>query len=56
MLNEQPGFADHNPSVERFARVVWERATDELDTDSFDDLVVRIWEDDDAWAAYEDSV
>ncbi|PSP90489.1 6-pyruvoyl tetrahydropterin synthase [Halobacteriales archaeon QS_4_69_34] len=54
-LNDLPEFEGHNPSVERFARVVWERAVGTLDTDGIDEVAVKIWEDDDAWAAYEGS-
>ncbi|EMA53347.1 MULTISPECIES: 6-pyruvoyl trahydropterin synthase family protein [Halococcus] len=56
LLNDQPMFESHNPSVEHFARVVWKLAADELDTDHLSTLTVTIHEDDDAWAAYEESV
>ncbi|EMA47201.1 6-pyruvoyl trahydropterin synthase family protein [Halococcus saccharolyticus] len=56
LLNEQSKFAGHNPSVEHFAHVVWDLAADELDTDHLSTLTVTIWEDDDTWAAYEESV
>ena len=56
LLNDQPTFEGHNPSVEHFARVVWNLTVDELDTDHLSTLTVTIHEDDDAWAAYEDSV
>ena len=56
LLNDRSEFEGHNPSVEHFARVVWELTTDELDTEPLDSLTVTLWEGDDAWAAYEDSV
>ena len=56
LLNDRPEFEGHNPSVEHFARVVWDFAVDELDTEPLTTLTVTLWEDDDAWAAYEDSV
>ena len=56
LLNDQATFEGHNPSVEYFARVVWELAADELDTGALSTLTVTIHEDDDAWAAYEESV
>lgn len=56
LLNEQSKFEGHNPSVEHFARVVWELAADELDTEPVETLTVTLWEDDDAWVAYEDSI
>jgi len=56
LLNDQATFEGHNPSVEHFARVVWGLAADELDTGALSTLTVTIHEDDDAWAAYEESV
>ena len=46
----------HNPSVERFARSVWERVTEAVTDDTVTELAVTIWEDDEAHAAYEASV
>lgn len=56
MLNDLPEFEDHNPSVERFAEVVWERVTDEVTDETVTELAVTIWEDEQAHAAYEASV
>ena len=55
-LNDLPEFEGYNPSVERFARVVFERATDHVDTDGLETLRVVVWEDDTASAAYEAAV
>lgn len=50
-LNELPPFADRNPSLERFARLLYEdlRARPVLQGLS---LAVRLWENDRDWAAY----
>lgn len=53
LLNDLPAFAGQNPSVERFARVVWERVTDRVSDDTVAGLAVTIWEDDDAAATYD---
>jgi 6-pyruvoyltetrahydropterin/6-carboxytetrahydropterin synthase len=51
-LNDLPEFEGYNPSVERFARVVHERLSDDVTTDGVDRLTVTMWEDDVANAAY----
>lgn len=53
-LNELPEFDGVNPSVERFARVFYDRCLDALDDERIQLAEVRIWEDDVAWAAYEE--
>jgi 6-pyruvoyltetrahydropterin/6-carboxytetrahydropterin synthase len=52
-LNDLPEFADRNPSVERFARVFCRRFLDECDAGTAARVEVTLWEDDEAWAAYE---
>lgn len=54
-LNDLPEF-DGNPSVERFARIVWDRVLDEVSTANLQTLRVRIWEDEEASAGYEREV
>ena len=51
LLNDLPEFAGQNPSLERFARALWER----LDGGSLGVRVssVRVWENRQAWASYE---
>ena len=51
-LNEFPEFEGLNPSVEHFARILWEFITARIPTDSLTALAVRVWEDDEAWASY----
>ena len=51
LLNDLPEFADQNPSLERFARALWERldgGAPGARTSS-----VRLWENRQAWASYE---
>lgn len=52
-LNDRPEFEGLNPSVERFARVLCDRVLARLDAPEAETAVVRLWEDDDAWASYE---
>ncbi len=52
LLNDLPEF-DGNPSVERFAERFGDRLVDHLDEPTPTRLVVRLWEDDLAWASHE---
>jgi 6-pyruvoyltetrahydropterin/6-carboxytetrahydropterin synthase len=56
MLNDLPEFEAANPSVERFARVVFERVTDTVTDDTVTELAVTVWEDDEAAASYDAAV
>jgi 6-pyruvoyltetrahydropterin/6-carboxytetrahydropterin synthase len=51
-LNELPEFADLNPSLEHFARIIHERMRALLALPESASLTVRLWESDDAWASY----
>ena len=53
LLNDLPEFEGRNPSVERFARVVFERVTDAVTDDTVAELAVTVWEDDAAAATYD---
>ncbi|GAB3701860.1 6-pyruvoyl trahydropterin synthase family protein [Halorubrum pallidum] len=53
LLNDLPEFEGHNPSVERFARVVFERVTGAVTDDTVRELSVTVWEDADAAATYD---
>ena len=53
LLNGLPEFEGYNPSVERFARVVFERVTDAVTDDTVAELAVTVWEDDTAAATYD---
>lgn len=52
-LNEQPAFEGLNPSVEHFARIFCERILEAADPTNPDRIRVRLWEDDEAYASYE---
>jgi 6-pyruvoyltetrahydropterin/6-carboxytetrahydropterin synthase len=56
MLNDVPEFEGYNPSVERFARIVFERVTGVVTDDTVTELTVTVWEDDEAAATYDDAV
>jgi 6-pyruvoyltetrahydropterin/6-carboxytetrahydropterin synthase len=56
LLNELPEFDGENPSVERFARYVGDRVEAGLDDPNPTELVVRLWEDDSAWASHRRSL
>ncbi len=56
LLNDLPEFEGYNPSVERFARVIFERVTDIVTDEAVAELAVTVWEDDTAAATYDDAV
>lgn len=53
LLNDLPEFDDRNPSVERFARLFGDRLAAALEDPTPTRLVVRMCEDDLAWASHE---
>jgi 6-pyruvoyltetrahydropterin/6-carboxytetrahydropterin synthase len=56
MLNDHPKFEGDNPSVERFARIIFDRVTDAMTAETVTELRVRVWEDDEAAATYDAAV
>ena len=52
LLNELPEFDGLNPSLENFARIVWERLARALATPTLTSMAVRLWENDSASATY----
>lgn len=52
-LNDQPGFAGHNPSVERFAQVFCDRLLESVETARIEQATVCMREDETARACYE---
>jgi 6-pyruvoyltetrahydropterin/6-carboxytetrahydropterin synthase len=50
-LNELEPFADANPSLERFAKVLYEELQSRLASDRLS-LSVRLWENERDWAGY----
>jgi len=53
LLNDLPEFADVNPSLERFVKVLWERLAASLPRGV--SCAVRLWENQSAWAGYDPS-
>lgn len=56
LLNDLPEFEGRNPSVERFARLFGDRIEDTMEEPNPTVLVVRLWEDDSAWASHRRSL
>jgi len=56
LLNDLPEFEGYNPSVERFARVIFDRVTDIVTDETVTQLCVTVWEDETAAATYDSSV
>lgn len=54
-LNELPEFSGLNPSLEHFARILYERLTGSIDTGSLESVLVKLWEDRDTYVEYQDS-
>jgi 6-pyruvoyltetrahydropterin/6-carboxytetrahydropterin synthase len=53
LLNDRPEFEGYNPSVERFAELFADRLLDRLDAPRVEEIELRMWEDDVAWASHE---
>lgn len=51
-LNHLPEFAERNPSVEHFARILADRFLDAIDPDPLERITVSVWEDNTAGATY----
>ena len=52
MLNELPDFKDLNPSLEHFARILCKKFADHIQTSNLFAVMVKLWENEIAWAAY----
>ena len=52
LLNDLPEFAGLNPSLEHFARILWERLARTLASPQLSGLAVRLWENEAASATY----
>jgi 6-pyruvoyltetrahydropterin/6-carboxytetrahydropterin synthase len=50
-LNDLAPFAERNPSLERFAKILWEALDERLHSAGLE-LSVRLWENERDWAAY----
>jgi 6-pyruvoyltetrahydropterin/6-carboxytetrahydropterin synthase len=55
-LNDQPEFAGLNPSLEHFARIVCQGLVVGSPMPNVQRIRVRLWENEIAWASYEQAV
>lgn len=56
MLNELPDFKDLNPSLEHFARILCKKFADHIQTSNLFAVMVKLWENEIAWAAYREEI
>jgi len=52
-LNDLPEFAGLNPSIEHFSRIFWQALASRIQAPNLSRMTIRIWENDIAWASYE---
>jgi 6-pyruvoyltetrahydropterin/6-carboxytetrahydropterin synthase len=52
MLNEKPEFADLNPSIEHFSRILCTTLNERIKAGNISKLKVVLWEHENAWAAF----
>lgn len=51
-LNELEGFQGINPSLEHFCHLLWQALATRLNANGLDWMVIRLWENQSAWASY----
>lgn len=51
ILNDLQDFENINPSLERFSRILWAALQEKLNLDKAS-LNIKLWENDNDWAAY----
>lgn len=51
-LNDLAEFAGLNPSIEHFARILATQLAARIQADTLSELMVKIWENEIAWASY----
>ena len=51
-LNDLPEFSGLNPSIEHFSRILCQELAAHILRDNIQAVVVRLWENEIAWAAY----
>ncbi len=51
-LNDLPEFADLNPSLEHFARILCRALSEQIEAPNIAAVTVVLWENDIAWASY----
>jgi 6-pyruvoyltetrahydropterin/6-carboxytetrahydropterin synthase len=53
MLNDLPEFAGLNPSIEHFSRILCHSLNNKITASNLTNIKVTLWENDIAWASYE---
>lgn len=51
-LNDLPEFSGLNPSIEHFSRIFCEGFSKRVEAPNIGEIVVKIWENDIAWASF----
>jgi len=51
-LNELPEFSNLNPSIEHFARIMCEMFAQNISSQNLSTVVLKLWENEVAWASY----
>ena len=54
-LNDLPEFEGLNPSIEHLARILCRALGKKIKTDALTGLVIKIWENEVAWAEYQEA-
>ena len=52
MLNDKPEFANLNPSIEHFARILASSLSERIKANNISTVKVVLWENESAWASY----
>jgi 6-pyruvoyltetrahydropterin/6-carboxytetrahydropterin synthase len=52
-LNDLPEFAGLNPSIEHFARILCQSLSERIQATNLSRVAVQVWENDIAWARFE---
>jgi 6-pyruvoyltetrahydropterin/6-carboxytetrahydropterin synthase len=52
-LNDLPEFARLNPSIEHFARILCQGLSERIQAPNLSKVAVQVWENDIAWARFE---
>tara|TARA_A100000164_G_scaffold39721_1_gene30325 strand:- start:82 stop:459 length:378 start_codon:yes stop_codon:yes gene_type:complete len=56
MLNDKPEFEGLNPSIEHFSRILNEKLMEKITLDCGGSLAVKLWENEECWAAFSKSI
>ena len=56
MLNDKPEFEGLNPSIEHFSRILNQKLAKKIKMESNGLLFVKLWENENCWAAYKSEI